>query len=462
MFKSLKNRLLTYFFIANLVVFVSFSTFVYLTAERGVSDTLNAQLKILSMDAIVDLLDVESYSDAKEIAADLKQEFGINPLEIKIIYYNKAKKEVEHVSYSSQKAKELFEIPLNVMGHLYSIYYFDKADYRVSSMSLFEDANNKIFFQVGTKVLTDTHYLRSLLKDLLIAVPLLLLLLFIIASVLLSKSLTPVKVTIEAVENITAHDLSERLSSKDAPLEIKALIDTFNALLSRLEETFERISSFSADASHELKTPLTVIRGEAEIGLRHERSPQEYKEILKHVIQESKTVQETMDQLFLLTKKDTKELSGNFQEVYVDEILSELVQQNSDLAKEHLVKLTLKKLLPVSLTANETLLKIALNNIIRNAILYSNEGDEIDISLGEEESSYLLKIEDEGSGISSEDLPFVFERFYRVDKARSRQAGGTGLGLAIVKMILDIHHYTIEIHSVLNEGTQVVIHIPKS
>jgi len=169
-----------------------------------------------------------------------------------------------------------------------------------------------------------------------------------------------------------------------------------------------------------------------------------------------------MDQLFLLTKKDTKELSGNFHEVYLDEMLSELVLQNSEFAQECSVKLSLKKLLPVSLTANETLLKIALNNIIRNALLYSNEGDEITISLGEEEYSYLLKIEDEGSGISSEDLPLIFERFYRVDKARSRQVGGTGLGLSIVKMILDIHHYTIEVYSELNEGTQVVIHIPKS
>ena len=111
--------------------------------------------------------------------------------------------------------------------------------------------------------------------------------------------------------------------------------------------------------------------------------------------------------------------------------------------------------------ANDTLMKIAISNIIRNAILYSKSLSEVIVSMDENDEVYILKVEDFGCGILEEDLPFIFNRFYRVDKARSRQNGGTGLGLAIVKMILDIHLYTIDVKSTFTKGTQVIVRIPK-
>jgi len=118
-------------------------------------------------------------------------------------------------------------------------------------------------------------------------------------------------------------------------------------------------------------------------------------------------------------------------------------------------------MIPVTIHASQILIKIALGNLLRNAVIYSKERGEVRISVDEEENAYLLKIEDDGCGIPAKDLPFVFERFYRADKARSRKEGGTGLGLAIVKMILDIHHYDIDIQSKVDQGTTITIKILK-
>ena len=459
MFKSLKNQLLFYFFIANFTVLFVFSIFIFSTAQKGAENTLDAQLKIISLDAIADLLDGVEYVNAKEIASELEKEFTIEPLDVKIIYYDKLKKKIEHISVSSNE--KLFEVALNEMGHLFSIYYFDKKNYRISSMLLLENSEKKVFFQTATKKVFSSKYLDQLLLNLLIAVPLILFLLLVVANYLLKKSLEPVKDTILQVNEISVNNLSASLSTQDSPFEIRELINTFNNLLFRLKETFERISTFSSDASHELKTPLTVIRGEAEIGLRKDRTIDEYKNILENILDESIKVQETIDQLFFLTKKDTSELKSNFQDIYLDELLSEVISEIEPFAHKKNLHIELKKVTPITVFANEVLLKTVISNIIRNAINYSENDNEISIYLYKEEQNYILKIQDNGCGIKKEDLLLIFDRFYRVDRSRSRKDAGTGLGLSIVKMICDIHNFDIEIKSTVAVGTSVSIKIPK-
>jgi len=460
MFKSLKLKLLFYFFLTNLVVLFGFSSFIYMTAQKGVSDTLDIMLKIISIDAMPDLKG-KKYVNAKKISDELTGEFSIAPLHIKIIYFNKNQNKIEYQTLSSAEESELFELPLNEKGHLLSIYYFDKANYRVSSMVLFEDEEIKIFFQLATIKILNSPYLNKITSILLIANPIILLLFLFIANVLINRTLQPVKKVVDSVHSISANKLSYRISNDNIPTEILELVETFNELLKNLEESFKRISAFSSDASHELKTPLTVIRGEIDVALRYERTPAEYKAVLEDVLLETVRVQETIDQLFLITKKDTAELKGNTQEVYLDEILSDLVSQANKFASKKSIHLKIKEIVPATIYANEALLKIAIDNILRNAVIYTHESGDVNISLREEEKNYTLEIEDSGCGIDKEDLPFVFERFYRADKARSRKDSGTGLGLAIVKMILDIHHYDILIKSQINQGTRVIITIPK-
>lgn len=462
MFKSLKLKLLFFFLITNIVVLSGFGIFIYMTAKKGVSDNLNTMLKIISIDVIPDF-EEEKHLSAKDVADELYEEFGIKPLYVKIINYNKKLNTIENESVSSLENAAIFDIPLNEMGHLHSIYYFDKGNYRVSSMLLFDENDTKVFFQLGIEKSTNSPYLKGLLISLAIANPVILIIFLFIANTLVNRTLQPVKEVIRSVHSISADSLCKRIDADGIPTEINELVETFNRLLDNLEESFKRISSFSSDASHELKTPLTVIRGEVEVCLRQDRTPHEYKSVLEDVLLETLRVQETIEQLFLLTKKDTAELGKNFGELYLDELITDTVNQISKIALKKNVHINLKEIIPATVYANETLLKIAVENILRNAITYSEKDGNVDITVSDSNKAYLLVIEDHGCGISKEDLPFVFERFYRADKARSRKASesGTGLGLAIVKMILDIHRYKIEIQSTLNEGTKVIIEIPK-
>ena len=460
MFKSLKLKILFYFFVSNIIILSGFSIFIYNTAQKGVMDTLDTMLKIISIDAVPDLKD-KVFVDAKDISSELIEEFGIMPLYVKIIYYDKSTNGIIRETLSSEDKVEIFDISLNPNDKLYNINYFDKGLYRVSSIVLSETEKMKIFFQLSTTKIIDSPYLDKILTSLLIANPIILILLLFIVNILINTTLQPVKKVVQDVHSISSNNLANRINTQKIPTEIEELVKTFNQLLENLEESFHRISSFSSDASHELKTPLTVMRGEIEVALRQERTSEEYKDILEDVLSETVRVQEIIEQLFLLTKKDTEELKANYKEVYLDEILTDSVSLIEKFAMKKSVSVKITKIIPITIFANETLLKICIDNLLRNAISYSKEAGEVYVSVNENSIQYLLEIKDNGSGIAQKDLPFIFDRFYRADKARSRQKGGTGLGLAIVKMILDLHNYDIAVESVLNEGTKVIIKIQK-
>jgi heavy metal sensor kinase len=479
MFKSLRLKLLFYFFIINFIILFIYGGFIYITAKKAVLNTTDTQLKMISLDVVPEFKDNaypnaqkfeyklpefkdNVYPNAKEFTAQLLDEFLIDPLFLKIIYYNKESKTIEYESISSQEMSHLFEIPLNVMGHINGIYYFNKDIYRVSSMLIFESDNSKVFIQLAIENDIDSPYVRQLSYSLIVATPIILILFLLIANMLINKTLLPVKKVIESVKSISANSLSNRIRTDNIPSEIKELVTTFNHLLNNLEDSFNKITSFTHDASHELKTPLTVIRGEVEVALKHERSVEEYKDILKDILQESISIEEIINQLLFLAKKDTTEMKSNFLELYLDELVTDTALRMKKIAKDKNITIVIKKIIPSTIYANETLLKIAINNIIKNAITYSNNDTVIEISMDETSQEYLLEIKDNGYGINDEDLPFIFDRFYRADKARSRKNAGFGLGLSIVKMILDIHNYKLELKSIKDVGTTITIKIPKN
>lgn len=461
MFKSLRLKLLFYFFIINIIVLFVYGAFIYNTAKKGVLNTTDTQLKMVSIDVIPDFKK-EGYENASSIAKELIEEFSIEPLFVKIIYYDKKNKKIEHQTLSSKIHGWLFDIPLNEIGHVGSIYYFDKGSYRTSSMLIFEKSDTKVFIQLSMQKDIDSAYLKQLLFGLVIATPILLIIFLIIANMLINRTLSPVKDVIDSVKSISINNLSNRVNTDNIPSEIEELVETFNQLLNNLENSFNKITDFSNNASHELKTPLTVIRGEIEVALKQDRKPQEYKEVLKDILHESISIQKMIEQLFFLAKKDTTELNSSFSELYLDEIITDTVMQIKKFAATKNVKVDIKEVVPSTIYANETLLKIAISNLLRNAVIYSPKDSHVYISLSESDKEYILTIEDNGCGISENDLPLIFERFYRADKVRSRKDGGTGLGLSIVKMILNIHSYAIEIKSTQNKGTIVNIKIPRN
>jgi signal transduction histidine kinase len=414
----------------------------------------------MSIDVIPDLKQ-DIFLDAENISKELADEFGISPIKVKLIHYDKIKKSIQHHTISSKQDGSIFDIPLNEMGHFESIYYFDKDLYRVSSMLILEKEELKIFIQLAMKKDINSPYLNGIFWVITIATPLAMIVLTLMVNLIIKRTLTPVKNVTDSVNEISVSNLSKRVSTDNIPVEIEELVTTFNQLLADLEESFSKVTDFTSNASHELKTPLTVIRGEIELALKKERPKDQYISTLKSVLLESTNIEMIIQQLIFLASQDSNEIKNSFAEVYLDEIIFDSIDQIKKIADDNNTKIDISNIFPVSIYANETMLKLTISNILKNAIIYSPKQSVINLSVDEDSQNIFLQIQDYGYGIAEEDLPHVFERFYRADKVRSRKIGGVGLGLSLVKTILELHNYHVEISSKKDKGTTVKIIIPK-
>ncbi|HIP11889.1 MAG TPA: HAMP domain-containing protein [Arcobacter sp.] len=293
--------------------------------------------------------------------------------------------------------------------------------------------------------------LEELEHILFLTIPIIVLLFILSGWFIVNNVLKRVQSVIDEVENIKADDLEKRLDTSNSNDEIEKLIVTFNSMLGRLENSFSKIKRFSHDVSHELKTPLTVVMGEIELGLRKDRTKEEYKEILKTLHEETKQQQELIDSLLFLSNSNEVQIKEQFTELDLDELIIDTISANKHLSSAKKIKFEFFKFENVKVQGHTSLLKILLTNIIQNSIKYSNKNSKIEICL--DENSFTIK--DYGIGIKKEDLSKIFDRFYRVDESRAR--GGHGLGLSIVKSISILHNFKIELTSKYDEYTKVTI-----
>ena len=293
--------------------------------------------------------------------------------------------------------------------------------------------------------------LNHLTNLLIIWIPILLIISSSVGYFIIRKALSPVKTIIDEVKEIEASKLEKRITVIDSNDVIDELIITFNFMLDKLDESFSKIKRFSNDVSHELKTPLTVIRGEIELGLRKDRTNDEYKNILYSTLEETKQLQELVDGLLFLSKANNDEIKDKFETVELDEIVTDVITNNKKLIEEKNIQFDIKKLDSVYCQGHPLLLSIIIGNIIQNAIKYSHKDSIVEVYLDENS----LKIKDYGIGIKKDAIKNIFDTFYRVDKSRDR--GGFGLGLSIVKSIGILHDFHISVDSKYNKYTQFSI-----
>ena len=243
--------------------------------------------------------------------------------------------------------------------------------------------------------------------------------------------------------------------------EIGNLANTFNEMMSRLEKSFAQMRQFSSDASHELRTPLTVLKGQSELVLTKPRSKAEYQEVLSSNLEEINYMSRILEDLLTLSKGDEREVSLEKEPVELGNIIEEVSRQGEIFADEKDVKIILAYLEPVTILGDAHRLKQMIWILLHNAVKFTPSGGEIKITLQDLDDTVYFTIKDTGIGIPEQDLPRIFDRFYRVDKARSRIEGGSGLGLAICKYIVDRHYGIIDVESKLGEGTKFKIRFPK-
>ena len=239
---------------------------------------------------------------------------------------------------------------------------------------------------------------------------------------------------------------------------ISTSFSSIERILKRLELSFEKVSQFSSDASHELKTPLTIIRGELEIGLRKDRTKEEYKNILKTCLDEILIIKETINDLLFLAKSEQHLKYMQIQSIYLDELIEESILEVKNYANLKTILLINNIDNPITIKAYSSLLKIAIKNILKNSIQFSHKDSNVIIRSKTIPNYFIIQVQDYGIGISKKEQIKIFYKFYRTDKSRNKNLGGTGLGMPISKKILDIHDAEIFIKSEENEGTIVSIH----
>lgn len=277
--------------------------------------------------------------------------------------------------------------------------------------------------------------------------------------VLASKALSPVHEITTAARRIGAENLHERIAVLGTGDEIDNLADTFNEMVGRLEISFKRMKQFTSDASHELRTPLTILKGETEVALKKCRSLEEMRGVLESNLEEINRMSRIVNNLLTLVKSDT-DVKHEFQDVRLNEIIDEKFRQTKHIAEAKKVEMKLLKNEEVLVSGDPLRLRQLILNLLDNAVKFTHDHGNVIVSLERYNDNAVIKVSDTGIGIQEEDLPFIFDRFYRVDKGRSREDGGTGLGLSICKEIADAHGGRIEVDSVIGKGSTFKVYIP--
>lgn len=277
---------------------------------------------------------------------------------------------------------------------------------------------------------------------------------------LVKESLQPVDQIIQSAQRISSRNLAERLPVPETRDELERLSVALNLMIERLDESFQHNQRFLADASHELRTPLTMIHAELEEISQRADTNERVRQLAASALEEGERLRRIVEGLFALSRLDAGEAVEQMTAVDITELAGTTAEQLCLLAQDKHISITCGATAPVVVRGDKAHLKQVLVNLLDNAIKYTPPGGRIEVRSSEQDGKGVIEVSDTGIGIPGEALPHIFERFYRVDKARSRDLGGAGLGLSIAKSICAAHGGTIEVHSQEGIGTRFIVRLP--
>ena len=302
--------------------------------------------------------------------------------------------------------------------------------------------------------------LSDLRTVLLFSLPVILFILFFVTRFIAGKSLAPLEQVIDTAEKITQKNLDERIGLPENRDELYRLSSTINDLLDRLQAAYTREKQFTADASHELKTPLASILGTLEVLIRKPRDPDHYRKRIGCCIDDLKRMSGLIDQLLLLARYDSAAFRPEIDAFDVEQVIAKVLERVDEQVMEKEIDVIVRNDVHGEVQADISMFEIMLDNIVSNAVKYSEKGGTVTIVLGDRGGPVACSVTDTGPGISPEKIDRVFERFYRVDESRNSRTSGSGLGLAIVKKLADIQNITVHVSSNGHKGTTVTLEIP--
>lgn len=300
----------------------------------------------------------------------------------------------------------------------------------------------------------------NLLTLILLSFPLVLMVAALGGLFLADQALQPIDRIIRTAQAISAKDFTQRIAHTGPYDEVGRLATTIDRMLDRLQAAFDREHQFTADASHELRTPLTVIKGQLEVSLSRPRTASDYENTLKNVLSEADRLIRLTNGLLFLSRLEQSRVCLSLQTVDLSNLLFTLVEQMQPLADAKEIHLDHQILPDLFIQGNPDYLINLVINLLDNAIKYTPNGSNVTLEALQDPQQVLVMVKDTGPGIDSQHLPHLFERFYRVEEARSRSTGGVGLGLAIAYEIARFHHGNLKVESEINRGTTFILTLP--
>jgi heavy metal sensor kinase len=302
--------------------------------------------------------------------------------------------------------------------------------------------------------------LREILVSLGLGVPVAVLLAAAGGYFMADRALRPITQMTGQARSITSESLGQRLPNPNPNDELGQLATVFNETLERLERSFDALRRFTADASHELRTPLTSLRAVGEIALREPRDPDSLRETIGSMLEEAQRLNDLAETLLNLARIESGHATLYSERVSIGEVVAEVCERLEVLASEKRQNLEVRLAPGLAVEADPVLFRQAVMNLVHNAIRYSHAGSTVRVSARSEKATAIIDVTDEGPGIAEEHRERVFDRFYRIDKARSRQEGGTGLGLALAKLTVELSGGTIHLESEAGKGSCFEIRLP--
>lgn len=464
-FKTIKFRLTLWYVVILAVILVSFSLFLYLTLAKGLYSGVDNRIRTMA-----EMVASTAQAPFGGLGGDLDQmltdRFGIKPLGrfIQIL---------DGSGNVGERAGDLrgVELPISLQAlkaasrgeaTFETVRVMGRYPLRVVTMPIMAQGRLVGIVQVGSSLEGVEEALQRLLFILLVAVPTVLLAASAGGLFLANKALRPVDEITKIAREIGSGDLSRRIRVKRVDDELGRLAATFNEMIAKLERSFRQVKRFTADASHELKTPLTILRGEVEVGLKRKRGVKEYQRILASNLEEIGRMSRIVDDLLTLSRADMGEIPLEREEVEFAAIARGVWEDLQIMATEKGVTLTFADNGSSRVVGDPVFLRQLVLNIAENGVKYTPRGGRVQVQVKGDRGRRLVQlvVSDTGIGIPRKDLKRIFDRFYRVDKTRSRQTGGTGLGLSISQWIAQAHGGRIEVESTLGKGSTFTVTLP--
>ncbi|MBI4194283.1 MAG: heavy metal sensor histidine kinase [Betaproteobacteria bacterium] len=315
------------------------------------------------------------------------------------------------------------------------------------------------FIVLALDVSEPQQLLRTFKASVLIAVPAAVLIVGLIGVFIVRGGLRPIARVAASARHVTARRLTERLDLTGVPSELRDLVNSFNAMLARLEDSFRRLSDFSADLAHELRTPLTSLLGRTQLVLSKTRSADEYREALELSVGEIRRLGGLVSDMLFLAQADHAPAALAYETVDLRDQADRLFAYFGMAAEERGIALETHG--NATVIADRAMLARALSNLLSNAIRHSPDGERVDVVIGRGERAVTASVVDRGSGLSPADASRIFDRFYRADPSRARHSGGTGLGLAIARSIMRMHGGDVSVKSEPGKSTVFTLSIPE-